>query len=426
MFTFLQRCLATYLRLYREALTGLPRATWLLAAVTLVHRAGTMVTPFFALYFARELDLGDTAAGWLLSLFGLGGAAGAYLGGWLSDRIGAARLLAISLVATGSGFLLIPLFRTQAELEIVLPIFGVIAFAFRPAAAAAIAASCLPDTRAQAFAFQRLVINLGMGIGPVIGGKLAKLDYGLLFWVDGTVCVLAGLAVFALRGAIAAPPPQRAGEPSAEQLAELGVPAERSPFRDGLFLLIVLNTFILAFIGFQWWSTGPVFLKDEYGMDEEGIGYVIAINPILIVLFEVVLVRSIHKQRPLPWIGLAGLLLAVSCALLPLGSTFGWAVLVMVVWTTAEMLESPLSGAFVATRASTKRLGQYMGLYAFSFSLAMGLAPGVGLWVYERWGSDTLWIGSAVIAAIAAAGVLTLAWVTRPSRRAAASGSLGR
>ena len=40
--------------LYRQAFSGLPRAVWLLAAVLLVNRSGTMVIPFLSLYLTGQ------------------------------------------------------------------------------------------------------------------------------------------------------------------------------------------------------------------------------------------------------------------------------------------------------------------------------------------------------------------------------------
>jgi len=72
---------------YRDAFRGVPRPIWILAAVTLVNRAGTMVMPFLVLYFTTQKGLSKREAGGLLAVYGIGAMFGAYLGGWLTDRI---------------------------------------------------------------------------------------------------------------------------------------------------------------------------------------------------------------------------------------------------------------------------------------------------------------------------------------------------
>ena len=47
----------------------------------------------------------------------------------------------------------------------------------------------------------RLAVNLGMTLGPTVGGFLALRDYGWLFVADGVTCLLAtGLLLFAFPG----------------------------------------------------------------------------------------------------------------------------------------------------------------------------------------------------------------------------------
>ena len=75
-------------RTYKAAFSGLPRDIWLLSAVLMVNRAGTMVLPFISLYLTQEKGLDVTTAGALLSLYGLGSAIGAWVGRWPKGSTG--------------------------------------------------------------------------------------------------------------------------------------------------------------------------------------------------------------------------------------------------------------------------------------------------------------------------------------------------
>lgn len=61
------------------------------------------------------------------------------------------------------------------------------------------------------------------------------------------------------------------------------------------------------------------------------------------------------------------------------------------VWTFGEMLALPILNVLVAARAPASHRGKYMGFYTMAFSIAFILAPVAGTYVYERFGSDTLW-----------------------------------
>src|SRR4030042_1663805 len=92
-------------QLYRRAYSGLPREAWFLFAVNLVNSSGAMVIFFLSLYLTRRLGFTPARAGQALSLYGLGSLAGAYLGGWFSDRVGSTTVQKLSLVLSG-GFLI--------------------------------------------------------------------------------------------------------------------------------------------------------------------------------------------------------------------------------------------------------------------------------------------------------------------------------
>ena len=47
-----------------------------------------------------------------------------------------------------------------------------------------------------AIALNRLAMNLGFTIGPVLGGLLASINYHFLFWADGLTCIFAAAFIF--------------------------------------------------------------------------------------------------------------------------------------------------------------------------------------------------------------------------------------
>ena len=76
-------------------------------------------------------------------------------------------------------------------------LLGVFGEALLPANATAMAQECPALIRTKGFALNRLAANLGVTIGPVLGGYLALWNYRSLFWVDGLTS-LAALVIFSL------------------------------------------------------------------------------------------------------------------------------------------------------------------------------------------------------------------------------------
>ena len=62
----------------------------------------------------------------------------------------------------------------------------------------ALAEAAPPLLRSRAFALRRAAVNLGMTLGPVAGGFLARVDYAWLFRIDGLTCLAAAILLVRL------------------------------------------------------------------------------------------------------------------------------------------------------------------------------------------------------------------------------------
>ena len=393
--TVLRRIVGTY----RAAFSGLPRAVWIQGLATLVNRSGTMVLPFMSLYLTTKLGFSIIAAGQVLSLYGIGGIVGSWLGGALSDRIGPVRVQVASLTATGAGFLVLS--RLSGRLAVSLAVFGLalVAECFRPALFTAIARGTQVAVRTRALALVRLTINLGMTVGPAVGGLLAVHHYGLLFVADAATCWAAAL-VLGVAGAGTQPaPPERATSPG----------GAASPWSDGPYLAFLAVMVGLGTVFFQISSTMPLYFRQHYHLAEDSIGLLLAINTVIIVAVEMILLRALEHRDHLLLAGLGCLLVCAGFGLLPLGSSPAFAALTVVVWTAGEMLSLPFTNSVAASRAPAAASGRYMGAYSLAFSVSFVLAPGVGTAVYQKFGPTALWAGVAVAGAVLFAACALLA-----------------
>src|SRR5262245_26159145 len=202
--------LSSRLRLWNpwHGLGALPRDVWLLSTATLVNRVGTMVIPFLALYVTRELGFSAGRAGAILGLYGAGAIVAAPLSGRICDRLGAQRVLRGALILSGCVMIVFPIFRSWPLLLVATFLLSITTEAYRPASFAALADAAPEEQRKVAFSLLRLAVNLGMSIGPAVGGFLASISYPAIFWVDGGTSILAAmvLIVWPMRDG---PPPAR-------------------------------------------------------------------------------------------------------------------------------------------------------------------------------------------------------------------------
>ena len=143
--------------------------------------------------------------------------------------------------------------------------------------------------RTRSSSLVHLSVNLGWAVGASIGGWIAAHNYQWLFWVDGTTnLVAAGFAMIFL---------PKGSEEGKRQKKSDETGLVNSVWKDSDYLIFVLLKFLYAICFFQLFSTLPVFLKTIYVLGENQIGWVMALNGLLIAIFEMVIVFKLSQKN---------------------------------------------------------------------------------------------------------------------------------
>jgi len=402
-----------------RGLRNLPTDAWVIFATTLVNRAGTMVLPFLVLYLTQDLGHPAGQAGFALTVYGLGGLIGAPLAGRLSDRAGALRVMQIALLLSGTFLLVLPLARSLLAVLILIFFWAVIGEAVRPASLAALAAATPPAQRKAAMALHRLAINLGMSVGPAVGGFLAMTSFFLLFVIDGATSVVAA----ALLTGVLLRRPKGAGAVTIP-----AAPSAVGVLRDRQMLAFMVAWFMVGAMFFQLDAAFPLYVVRELGLSQTFFGLLFTLNTILIIFLEVPLNLSTTHWTHRRGLVLGALLLASSFAVLSFARSPATIAMSVVILTFGEMIVFPAAATYVGDLAPADRQGEYMGAYWMALSLAMVVGPWVGTLVMERFGSRMLWT-TVFACGVSAAVMLGLvvgvgAAVRRPNPAAAGSHGL--
>ena len=401
-----------------RGLGSLPREVWYLCLAILINRAGTMVLPFLTLYLTIDRGFHANTAGLVLTVYGLCSIVTAPLSGRFSDRFGGLQIMKLSLAFSGVILFIFPFVTSLLGIFIVCGLWAFASEAFRPPSMAIIGDLAGPERRKAAFALSRLAINLGMSIGPVIGGFLAMRSYQLLFAVDGATSLIAGLLLAVL--------PWRtlhrdnreifAGERSESEKSK---PALRysDVLKNGRFTYFLLAMLPIEMVFFQPLAAMPLFLVRDLHMTEAGIGLLFAINTVIIIIVEVPLNLAMMGWRHRHSLALGAILIGIGFGALILVNGVIGAAITVVVWTFGEMIFLPASTAFVSDIAPREQAGAYMGLYSMGFSIALAIGPWLGTAVMERYGPSAVWIGTFVCSLITAGMI----WYLRVEEHSEAS-----
>jgi MFS family permease len=338
-------------------------------------------------------------AGQLLTLYGIGALVGSYLGGYLTDKIGSIKVQAVSLLSSGTGYIILGELQSIYEIAAMLFLLAVLAESFRPANAAAIAEVCIPELRPRGYALNRLAINLGITVGPAAGGILAAMQYKYIFWADGLTCVVAGMILLLFFG-------------KSSNLSLSSKDHKRSTkkyfWKDKIFITVLILIFFCGLIFVQLFNTWPIHLREQFSISERYIGLFLTLNAIMIVLLEMPLVHKIEKFNHQKIMATGALLLGIGFSMLAFGGGAFFVGFTVIIWTIGEMLVFPFVVSFIAGRSNEENRGVYMGMYNFSFALSVVFGPLIGAGIYDFWGSEILWYCCGILGLLACLGFLYL------------------
>jgi predicted MFS family arabinose efflux permease len=392
-------------------LRGLPRTVWIVFATSLVNRAGMMALPFLVLYLTRHLGTSPALAGLAVSAYGLGGIVTGPIAGRLCDRVGPFTVMRASLALTGVILMMIPFAHQFTVVVLLVFVWALVADATRPATMSALTSAATPEQRKAAIALNRLGVNLGMSVGPAVGGFLALVSFPLLFVVDGlTSLAAAGVLTLLLR-------PEdirlveRASRPKTGELPIVvgdGSSARSAGvWRDKSALTFLVAMVLVSLVFMQTQGAMAVYLVRDLHYRESFFGALFTVNTLMIVALEVPLNLAMARWPHRRALVLGMLLTAVGFGAMGIAKTVGPLVVTVAIWTFGEMITFPVGTAYMADLAPRGRMGEYMGAYSSTFALSVIIGPWAGTAALDRFGSVATWSG-VLICGLVAAGVTAL------------------
>lgn len=372
--------------LYKNAYSGLSPSTWWLSLVMLVNRSGTMVLPFMSIYLTSpSMGYSIAQSGIVMGLFGLGAVAGGFFGGKITDRTGFYPVQVGTLLGGGVLFIILGQMKSYPLICFFSFLLSLVNEAFRPANATAVATYSSDKNRTRSYALNRLAINLGWAIGGAAGGFIASVNYQLLFWVDGITNITAAVLLLYFL-----PASSNYIKPGRRDQANNG---SASAYSDKLYIWFIVLTVLFATCFFQMFTTLTVYFKKDLHFRESYIGFLMAVNGLVITFFEMVLVFKLEGRRRNTFYIFCGVLLC-GTAYLVLNLFYishVMAVFMILLITFGEIFSMPFMNSFWIGRSAPHNRGQYAGLYTIAWAVAQTCGPLFGALIADRWGFDSLW-----------------------------------
>jgi MFS family permease len=387
----------------------LPRQVWLVQVGGVVNSLGNgIVLPFIVIYLHNVRGISFAQAGLALAIGAVAALAVGLVAGSTVDRIGGRNTLLLGLVLQAAAFLMFPLIREPWHAFALLALEGAGTSCFWPGQSTLLARLTPADDRHSAYALQRISMNLGMGMGAVVGGLIATTSdpssFTRLFLLDAATFLVFVLVLSTIKE----PRPIEAEEQDHDRSGY------RAVFRDRSFLgLLGLNVLFVA-VGYEVFALLPPFAKNYADVSERWVGLIWLANTLLIVLIQLPVSKALEGRRRMVALALMNILWAVAALIvLAAGQLLNGTTAALVfitatmVFGVGETLQGPTQAPLVADLSPDHLRGRYFGLSAMSWSAGGILGPAVG-GVLLGWHPLAVWPIAAAVCVFSAAGCLLL------------------
>ena len=300
-----------------------------------------------------------------------------YYSGILTDRVGRRTILVYSQIPAVFFYLLI--FYTIAVPNYFILLLAswygtiVINSIQYPAVQAAVADVTSVSERLSGYTVMRIMANLGIAIGPLIGAYLAYIGLQYIFLVSAAVTVVEILMLFVLFRETYVPQDHKALEKG-----DLG----RAYRRDRFFIFFIIIGIVLGVFMRQRGSSFTVYTIVIENLPYAYLGYVWALNGALVVILQFPFLRLMTRfGNPMMWRGIGTIFYAISFLILTSSPVFLILVVFMTISTFGEDLLSPTTQSIITTMAPENMRGSYIGVYNLYTSLGGFAGAVIGLYL---------------------------------------------
>jgi MFS family permease len=330
------------------------------------------------------------------------------IAGSLADRIGARTTLVAALAVMAGAFSLFPLIHNAWQAFLLNALAGLGSGAFWPSQGTLLSALTPPERRPAAFAQQRVTMNLGIGLGGLVGGLIATTSdpssFTLLFIIDAATFLVFALVL------------TRVPKPTLEEAAHhderhgyAAVLRDR-PFRS----FVLLNTVFIAASIALFSELFPVFAKNEASVSEREIGIIFFLNTFLIVLIQLPTAKFQEGKRRMSALARMSLLFATTWLLvlggglwLEAGAATALFAFAFGLFSIGECLHGTVQGPLVSDLAPRRLLGRYMAMSSSSWQVGFIIGPAVGGFILQAQ-PYALWPIAAVVCLAGGAWAIAL------------------
>lgn len=399
---------------------GLPRSIYIIFVSRIIDNMGSVVMPMITLILTQKIGFTKNETGILATVFMITQAPFLLLGGRLVDRMGSKKVIVLFNTLGAAAYLPCGFMRPHIAMAVLIALasdfFSVAAPAYNT-----IATELAPEKQIKSsYSLLYLGYNLGLAIGPALGGILFNRHLEVLFFIDALTCIASTMLVFFL-------------VPDSDFKKKEVQEQPKLDLKDPAYRIILktpgLITFSVVLLGYnfcysQWGFMLP--LQSASMFSENGAKFyslLVSANAISVILLTPVLTSVTHRFRPLAIVATGGIFYTVAFLMFGAAHALSELVVAAVVMTMGQILININTNIYIAQQTPQRFIGRANSLLAIINGAGVAVGPIIMGHVLLLINYGTAWIGVAVLML---AGVSEMFVLNMKNRRASGGKPVGR
>lgn len=326
--------------------------------------------PFMAIFLSLYLHLPVYIVGIIFTLLSLMSMLFSLLGGFLADLKGRKFTLLLGSISGIFIYFFIAmafLFHNYTATIILFIMSSFSGSLVYPSATALISDVTTKEGREGGYSIYRILSNIGWAVGPLIGSFI--FDRGIIYIFYALV--IAGVLQSIIIMFIKKPDVLKSGK------------GTKNPFLvyDKYLFIFSIATFFIIFLSSQFSVALPLYSEIKIKIAVADLGYIYAINGIVVVLGQYALIKLFARFGDLGTFVAGALFYAAGYFIIAFSTNLYDLMFDMVIITVGENLTTPTINTVISKMAPAGKTGRYMGFNSMFNSIGRAFGPSVGTYI---------------------------------------------
>lgn len=381
-----------------------PFQFWLMFFGLIISSTGTtMVWPFLTIYASEKLLLPLAAITSLMTFNSVSGLISSIVAGSLVDRFGRKGMMVIGLLGMAVVYLgYIPAIEFW-QFALLMLLSGIFNPLYRVGTDAIVADMIEPENRTQAYSLTRMGRNVGVALGPILGGLVLSRSYNI-----GFISASVALTFFGLLTIIFLKETLQRDEGKSKDSLRDQLKVVSQALQNKAFTRMIASFTMMDICATLMWVVLAVYIKQNFGIGEAQYSWIPTTNALMVIFLQVAITRVSQRHSPTRVMPVGAAFYAIAMIFVAVSSSFWGFLLAMIIMTFGELVAVPTATAYVANLAPPDQRGRYLGFFGLTWYIALSVGPMGAGFLSDNIGIQAPWFAGAVVGIIAVLMFLSL------------------